>query len=246
MSGDVMPEASFSPLLGRRAYWALGLLFLLLVFCHSGGSPIAGVYHNPQWRLAGNMGMRDFGSDYILFQGGDAWRDPKQAPQGLNVAEARRQHAKDWGRWRRSGDTYYLRMPASQGEKKVQMLRYEPAPRGEHHVEGRWSSNLSFVSVVPGMSTSGVAGKTLTLHRNGRFEQEGAGSFSFNGTAAGGTFQSTQPRASGRYSIEGYGLELQYDDGRVERVLFYWAGGEAKRYEMVRINGASYLGGLTH
>ena len=190
--------------------------------------------------------MRDFGSDYILFKNGDAWRDPKLPPQAIDPGQARRQYAKDWGRWRRWGNTYYLRMPDSKGEEKAQMLAYDPAPRGEHHVEGSWHSGLSYLSVTPLQSTSGYAGNTLTLHKNGRFEREGAGSFSFSGAAAADTFQSAQPTRTGTYRIDGYGLELRYSDGRVERDLFYWAGGPDKRYDMVRINGATYLGGLTH
>jgi hypothetical protein len=40
-------------------------------------------------------------------------------------------------------------------------------------------------------------------------------------------------------------IKLDYDDGRVERDLFYWAGGPKDPYSMLMLKGTQYLGELT-
>ena len=122
------------------------------------------------------------------------------------------------------------------------MIPYDAAPR-DQHVEGGWHSTLSYSS----NTAMGVATSTLTLHASGRFEREGFAGASFQnqaGTTAGGTFANVSPTTTGGYRIDGYGLELDYDDGRMERDLFYWAGGPNDRYGMLMLNGTQYLGGL--
>jgi hypothetical protein len=217
-----------------------------------GGIPAAqveGVYHRPQWTFMLNMGSRDFGADYILFKNGDVWRDPHLPPQDIDVAKAKTADAKNWGYWKRSGDTISLCMPDGPQNRcePAQMIPYDAAPR-DQHVEGGWHSTLSYSSNTASSNTAmGVATSTLTLHASGRFEREGFAGASFQnqaGTTAGGTFANVSPTTTGRYRIDGYGLELDYDDGRVERDLFYWAGGPDNRYGMLMLNGTQYLGGL--
>lgn len=207
-----------------------------------GGGQIEGVYHHPDWRYMFNMGSRDFGSDYILFKNGDAWRDPKLPPEAINVARDKAAYAKDWGRWRRAGDSFFVKMPDMQKEEESQMIPYGPAQRGEQ-VEGSWHAGMSSVSTAGGQTTTGAVGNILTLHRNGRFERSGYAGASFANSGAAGTYQKSSGMGSGTYRIEGFMLEMSYADGRVERDLFYWAGGKNK-YDMVMLNGTQYLGGL--
>jgi hypothetical protein len=206
---------------------------------------VEGVYHRPQWMFMLNMGSRDFGADYILFKNGDVWRDPHLPPQDIDVVKAKAADAKNWGHWKRAGNTINLCMPDSPQNRceAAQMIPYDPAPP-DQHIEGSWHSTLSYSA----KTATGVATSTLTLHASGRFEREGFAGASFQNqtgvTTAAGTFANARPATAGSYRIDGYGLELDYDDGRVERDLFYWAGGPADRNGMLMLNGTQYLGGL--
>lgn len=218
-----------------------------------GGIPaqqVEGVYHHWNWMMMLNAGMIDTGADYILFKNGDVWRHPQLPPQDIDVAKAKQLSAGDWGSWQRTGSVVVIRMAGGHEERygPTQLVRYEAAPKNQR-VEGRWDTTLSQVSKTGGQSVSALVNSALVLHRDGGFEWEGFSGMSFQiGTAStrtGGTFTNSRPAHGGHYVIDGYTLELQFDDGRVERYLFYWAGGAAaKRYEMALVNGRRYMGGL--
>lgn len=211
---------------------------------------VEGVYHHWNWMMMLNAGMVDTGADYILFKNGEVWRHPQLPPQDVDVATAKRESPADWGSWQRSGNVVVIRLPGGHVERytPTQLVRYEAAPKNQR-VEGSWHTTLSQVSSAGGQSTAGVATNTLALHADGRFEWQGFSSASFqDGTGSkhgGRTFTGAQPAQVGRYLIEGYTLELHYDDGRAERKLFYWAGGEGnKRFDMALVDGKKYMGAL--
>ena len=211
---------------------------------------IEGVYHHWNWMMMLNAGMVDTGADYILFKNGEVWRHPQLPPQDVDIAKAKQVVSADWGSWQRTGRVIAIRMPGGHDERydPTQLVRYEAAPQNQR-VEGSWHTTLSQVSAVGGQSTAGVVTNTLALHADGTFEWGGFSGASFHdGTGsgrAGGNFTHSQPVRGGHYFIDGYTLELRYDDGRVERDLFYWAGGEGnKRYDMVLMNGRRYMGAL--
>jgi hypothetical protein len=212
---------------------------------------IEGVYHHWNWMMMLNAGMIDTGSDYILFKNGEVWRHPQLPPQDIDVAKAKHLTSTDWGSWQRAGNVTVIRMPGGHDERyePAQLVRYEAAPKNEH-VEGSWHTTLSYVSNAGGHSTTGVSNNTLTLHADGRFIWDsfsGAGFQNSTGsTRTGGTFTNPRPVHAGHYHIDGYTLELNYDDGRVERDLFYWAGGPNKRYDLRLLNGKKYTGALKH
>ena len=212
---------------------------------------VEGVYHHWNWMMMLNAGMIDTGADYILFKNGEVWRHPQLPPQDVDVSKAKQVAAADWGSWQRAGSVIVIRMPGGHEERyqPTQFVRYEAAPKNQR-VEGSWHTTLSQVSNTGGQSVTGAATNTLVLHADGGFEWRGFSGASFqNGTGAaraGGAFANSRPAHIGHYLIDGYTLELRYDDGRVERDLFYWAGGEGnKRYEMVLVNGRKYLGALS-
>lgn len=211
---------------------------------------VEGVYHHWNWMMMLNAGMVDTGADYILFKDGEVWRHPQLPPQDVDLARAKREAPADWGSWQRSGSVVVIRMPGGRDERytPTQLVRYEAAPKNQR-VEGSWHTTLTQVSGAGGQSTAGVATNTLALHADGRFEWQGFSAASFQDGAGsrrgGGTFTDVRAAQGGRYVIDGYTLELHYDDGRAERKLFYWAGGAGnKRFDMVLVNGKRYMGAL--
>ncbi|HEY2533611.1 MAG TPA: hypothetical protein VGJ20_37735 [Xanthobacteraceae bacterium] len=213
---------------------------------------IEGVYHLWRWELMVNRGMVDTGTDYVLFKNGEVWRSPGAAPQDIDPAKFKEARWDDWGIWRRAGGNVILTMNG-QAEARLpsnQLARYDPAG-ADQRVEGRWQWSSGFVAqTAVGNTTSGVASRSITLHADGRFEQNGFGSTSFSdeigGRRTAGAFATPAPAQSGRYRINGYSLEVTYDDGRRDSALFYWAGDNRNnRYSMLVINGAKFLGGVS-
>lgn len=209
-------------------------------------SAIEGVYHNWNWGAAANFGMVDYGADYVFFRNGETWRKPDAAPQDIDPAKAKEARRQDWGTWRRAGNDVVLTMNGKAEERFApdRLIRYEPAG-ADQRVEGSWRSSLGGVGQTAGNTAITSVSRSITLHADGRFERGGFSSASFSSQNAAGTFATTAPARNGRYRINGYILELTYDDGRRDSAIFYWAGGKDDRYGMLFINGEKFLGGLS-
>jgi hypothetical protein len=239
----ITAQAAREAMFGGRAYYlAPGAGFP--------ASAIEGVYHHWNWRPMLNMGMVDGGADYVLFKNGETWRNPDAAPQDIDPARAREARWDDWGTWRRAGDVVVVTMNGEAGERFApnQLIRYDPAGANQR-VEGSWQSSLVAVTQASGNAVSGIASRSITFHADGRFERDSFGGASFSnqagGATAGGIFAAAAAARSGRYRIDGYRLELIYDDGHGDSALFYWAGGKEDRYGMLFINGVKFLDGVS-
>ncbi|MBO0723354.1 MAG: hypothetical protein J2P41_21200 [Blastocatellia bacterium] len=211
-------------------------------------SQIEGVYHHPNWTSSAYTGSRDLGEDWVLFKNGEAWRAPRLPPQDVDVTKAKAAEPKNWGRWKRSGKNIAVCMPDNNNVCVNQEMLFQGPPPRDQHIEGSWSYFSGYVSPGYGSSASSVVTHSLTLHANGRFERTGFVGASVQNqvgkTTSSGTLSQKAPVISGRYHIEGYSLELAYDDGRVERDLFYWV--DSPPYKMLRLNGMAYLGKEKH
>ena len=216
-------------------------------------SAIEGVYHYWRWELMVNRGMVDTGSDYVLFKNGEVWRSPGAAPKDIDPAKFKEARWADWGTWRRAAGGVVLTMngqaevglPFKESVVKgasTQLVRYDPAGANQH-VEGRWAWSSGFNTP----SVSANSSRSIALHADGRFEENGfTGAFSTGSHSSGWAAGAPAPARSGRYRIDGYSLEVTYDDGRRSSALFYWAGdGTNDRHSMLVVNGTKFLGGVS-
>lgn len=209
----------------------------------AGGPAVEGVYHYwHYWNGPAATGgaaaamISDRGADVVLFRNGEAWRNPGAGPGDIDPIKFQEARWLDLGHWQRQDGgiaiTFHGQdtMLIPEGpEGKFQ--RYEPAAR--QRVEGLWQ-----------WSPADSSGAALRLHADGRFELQGSSPAL---ELTGGAGRDTVPNRSivrGRYRIDGYTLDLTYDDGRQASALFYWAGDlNHDRYGLCIINGTQWLGG---
>jgi len=207
------------------------------------GPAIEAVYHFWNWQTTVNSGMVDQGADFVLFKNGEVWRNPGAGPRDIDPVRFKEARWQDWGSWR----TQLGRIVITLNGQAATMLpadkfvRYAPATA--QRVEGRWKWNSSYSSPA----SFGGSERLISLHANGRFEEHGFTSFTStsggrSGSAA--TVGAGAPASSGQYRIDGYTLDVTYDDGHKSSALFYWAPGSDSPYEMCVINGTKYMGGL--
>ncbi len=196
-------------------------------------------------------GLQLYEKSYLLLQDGSAYEDLRCPPDELDVAASRRFEPKAWGRWRKSGDKYELQFPGDDGRPgdwSVPSMATMglPGVKGQR-LDGRFE-NASSYSVIGGPSSVSFSGIRFT--RDGRFEtdflnmigmtsgfgdeqittqsvadDEGASSAVAGPNFGGGsTSRTNNPKANrmGRYEIDGYTLLLRYDNGKVERLPFYF------------------------
>jgi len=201
-----------------------------------GGPAVEGVYHF--WI--------DRGADFVLFKNGEVWRNPGAGLRDIDPVKFKEARWLDAGSWRRQGGGFAITL---NGQDAMLMpngkfQRFEPSPGGSQRLDGSWQWSRSPTSVTESVVTEGA----IRLHADGRFEQTGTTSVlnltranSPTSTSAAGA--SKPPVVRGHYRIDGYTLDLTYDDGRKGSALFYWAGElHNDRYGMCIINGAQWLG----
>ena len=195
---------------------------------------------------------------YLLLNDGSAYRGLRCAPDQLDVGQSRSNEPKNWGRWRKSGTGYELQFPGASGPGPWQSPRMtslvEPGRTGER-LNGRFETSSSFQ--IPGGAGS-VSHRGITFTPDGRFrtdfsnqtggtmgygeqtvaaqtisDDEGS-STSVSAANFGGGSTRKRPNSmadrSGGYGIAGYVLVLKYDNGRVERLPFFF--NNAKRNEI--------------
>lgn len=226
---------------------------------------IAGVlYELEQIYDIGGMQLREM--SYLLLRDGSAYEDLRCPPDQLDVLTSRKREPLQWGRWRKVGAKYELQMPDQNGRlgawKAPSMASLaKPARKGER-LQGRFQKASSFQ--IPGGAGS-VSYRGITFTSAGRFETDFfnfvAGSTGFGdervttGAVAddegssssvsgpnfggGSSSKSKRPKAErmGAYEIDGYTLLLRFDDGKIERLPFFFAYGER---DSIWFRGAVY------
>jgi hypothetical protein len=198
----------------------------------------------------GGLQLRE--TTYLLLSDGSAYEDLRCPPDQLDVLMSRKREPLNWGRWRRAGSKFELQFPtedATPGAWATPALTsvVRPGAKGER-LQGRYQSGSSYQ--IPGGAGS-VQFRGVSFTRDGRFETDfysitggstGYGADTITATAVaddegsvssvsgpnfggGSTTKSNRAKAdrTGRYEIDGYALLLTFDNGRVERLPFFFA-----------------------
>ena len=211
---------------------------------------IAGVlYRLEQVYTVGGLQLREH--SYLLLRDGTAYEDLRCPPDQLDVLMSRKREPLNWGRWRVAGEKHEMQFPKADGSSgdwnapsMTTMAR--PGGRGER-LQGRYEHGSSY-QILGGAGS--VSYRGITFNADGRFEtdffsiaggsagfgdqqvttsvvanDEGATS-SVGGPNFGGgsTTKSNRPKSerTGRYEIDGYALLLTFDNGKVERLPFFF------------------------
>jgi hypothetical protein len=212
---------------------------------------VVGVLHRLEQEFTlGGLQLREH--TYLLLADGSAYEDLRCPPDQLDVLLSRKREPLNWGRWRRAGNRYELQFPQEDGTPGAWAAPpmtsvARPGARGER-LQGRYRHGSSYQ--IPGGAGS-VLYRGVSFTRDGRFETDsysitggsvGYGADTVTATAVaddegsvssvsgpnfggGSTTKSNRSKAerSGRYEIDGYALLLSFDDGRVERLPFFFA-----------------------
>ena len=90
-------------------------------------------------------------------------------------------------------------------------------PAQDLRLNGHFGKTVGASTGQPGASITSVGSSGYTFTPDGRFTSSHGAMIS----APGMVGASNSPRSTGTYTIEGYTLELQFDDGRVQRHVFW-------------------------
>ena len=205
-------------------------------------------HYDVEMYSAGVNGMGSNVTDeaYLLLKDGTIHDGLPVAPDQLDVSLSRRREPEKWGHWRKEGNKYLVAWADKPGQyKPLPGKKVLPGAPGTG-LQGRWGTGSSEASIAG--SSYRLWGVTFT--RDGRFKKDNRGGTT-NGTfmqqggqmAINSTYDDegsvtsatnsniavmrkrrSNPNGDkeGTYSINGYSLTLNYDNGSVARLPFFF------------------------
>jgi hypothetical protein len=160
---------------------------------------------------------------YLLLNDGSLYSNPIVSPYELDVALSKQREPKKWGTWRISGKTILVTWPGRNKSEKWNKNWFWARPAaGSEKIEGAFSS-------MSGMGTSPIGGNVVTgSSKNILFNTKGR--FALAGVSVGTNYTDynistsaySKKDESGSYTLNGYSIELKFNNGTTMRRAFYF------------------------
>jgi hypothetical protein len=203
---------------------------------------------------------------YLLLKDGTIRDDLPVAIDEMDMSLSRRKEPEKWGKWRRQGDKFLVAWNDRPNHyEEITASIAIPAKRNER-LKGTWTTTMSSGHMATGVSVNQWG---VTFTPDGRFEKfrsgmSGTGTMALNnGTsistayddegssvsistpgAVGGSSTKSNKKGSdrrGTYVFNGYLVILRYDNGKEERIPFFFQ--DAKK-ESIYFEGSSMITGI--
>jgi hypothetical protein len=161
---------------------------------------------------------------YLLLQNGTVYRYPTVAPYDLDVAASKTAEPNKWGTWKLDGKTLVVTLP-EKGVMKTERWTSEwfwaKAPTANEKIKGAFMTIGGGGNTAMGGNTMIYYSSNINFNDKGQFimKKSGGGTntdFDVNTTAY------SNSNAAGTYKLNGYSIEMKYNNGQVVRKLFYF------------------------
>lgn len=159
---------------------------------------------------------------YLLLKDGTMYSHCSVSPYDLDVARSRQMEPNQWGTWTLQGKTLTTKFPDDKTPDKWdshwQWAR--PAERNEK-ISGAYYTISGGGNTAMGGGSMVVSSGSITFNDKGQFTRVSTGGGSYSGATGSVTAYSNKD-AAGTYILDGYSLELKYNNGASSRVSFYF------------------------
>jgi hypothetical protein len=171
----------------------------------------------------GYGGMMVFAYEpFLAYIDGSVFLEPSMAPETVDRARSRAAIPYAWGEVvRRTGNSWQLRMLGTRRagdalERELKgVYRLTPGLAGQS-LAGDFRSLGGTGNLATGGSAAVVVEDRWSFLPDGRFARGGFAGSSNSGVTTG----ASRPSRTGRYRIDGYAIELTFDEGTTERLIF--------------------------
>ncbi|MEO3405443.1 hypothetical protein AAFN85_16150 [Mucilaginibacter sp. CAU 1740] len=170
---------------------------------------------------------------YLLLKDGTMYQNPDISPYDLNVAKSKQQEPEKWGTWKLDGKIITVKRGSKNGvqekpeEWKNGWWDWAMPAFSNEKLNASYNSLTGGGNTAMGGGTMTVSSTDITFNNNGQFTYESTGGGSFNGPGANVTAYSSKNKA-GTYKLDGYSIELNYNNGNTTRQSFYFFSSDKK------------------
>lgn len=174
----------------------------------------------------GGMMVAEY-APYLMLADGTIYNDPIISPYKFDVAKSRQLEPKKWGTWKEVGKTIVISWPNKDREKdrsetwEKNWFWARPAATGEK-IKGSYKTISGGGNTALGGNVMIVSATDLTFNEQGQFTKASVGGGSNSGDFGVSSSTYAHKDAAGTYTLNGYSLELKYNNGKVESKSFYF------------------------
>ncbi|WP_276485338.1 hypothetical protein [Paraflavitalea pollutisoli] len=189
---------------------------------------IKGMIMHLEYTMSGVGGMMvaEY-APYLLLTDGTIYNDPIISPYKFDVAKSRQLEPKKWGTWKEVGKTIVTAWPNKEREKdkaetwEKQWFWARPAAPNEK-IKGSYKTISGGGNTAMGGNVMIISATDLTFNEQGQFTKASVGGGSNSGDFGVSSSTYAHKEAAGTYTLNGYSLELKYNNGKVESKSFYF------------------------
>ncbi len=201
-------------------------IMLLLTFPFLGGSSdnetadfkiqgLEGIYLHLEYTYG--LGVEIKYRPYMFFKDGSVFKDLDVSAQDFNPSSSKMNNSDQWGVWKKQGNEIFLNWNSGKSDSWKDGTWYKSvsANMGEQ-ISGSYKS-ISGVSNVPMGGDATVLSVRNISFKDNLFTYE-----SFTGSSNEGTTVYNNHTKAGTYILDGYSIELLFNNGTREKKFFFF------------------------
>ncbi|MBO9200357.1 MULTISPECIES: hypothetical protein [Niastella] len=160
---------------------------------------------------------------YLLLNDGSLYSNPVVSPYEFDVALSKQREPKKWGTWRISGGAIVVNWPGRNKTERWEKNWFWARPAaGNEKIEGAFS-NMSGAGNSPmGGNVITVSSKNILFNNLGRFALTGVSVGTNYTDYSIPTSAYSKKDEAGSYVLNGYSIELRFNNGTAMRRAFYF------------------------
>ncbi|OQP46653.1 hypothetical protein [Niastella populi] len=160
---------------------------------------------------------------YLLLNDGSIYSNPVVSPYEFNVGLSKQREPKKWGTWKISGGTITVNWPGRNKSEKWEKNWFWARPAaGNEKIEGAFTSMIGAGNSAIGGNVVTVSSKNILFNTLGRFALTGVGVGTNYTDYSIATSAYSKKDEAGSYKLNGYSIELRFNNGTTMRRAFYF------------------------
>jgi hypothetical protein len=161
---------------------------------------------------------------YLLLNDGSLYSNPVVSPYEFDVALSKQKEPKKWGTWKISGNAITVTWPARNKTERWEKNWFWARPAaGNEKIEGAYISASGASNGAMGGNVMTVSSKNILFNNLGRFALTSIAVSNNNYTDYSiATSAYSKRDEAGAYSLNGYSIELKFNNGTTMRRAFYF------------------------
>lgn len=161
---------------------------------------------------------------YLMLANGTVYRYPTVAPYDLDVAASKTAEPNKWGTWKLEGKTLVVTLPykgVMKTERWTSNWFWTKAPTPNEKIKGAYMTIGGGGNTAMGGNTMIVFSSNINFNTKGQFTMKKvAGGSNSDFDVSTSTYSNSN--SAGTYKLNGYSIEMRYNNGEVVRKLFYF------------------------